>query len=80
MMELTNKYLIESKEKEALSAMNDISYSTMKRDYYGIGDNIEQLGKSLNQLNGESGLFGDDLKNIVKARDAFRKIKLGRYL
>ena len=80
MMELTNKYLIESKEKEALSAMNDISYSTMKRAYYGIGDNIEQLGKSLNQLNGESGLFGDDLKNIVKARDAFRKIKLGRYL
>lgn len=79
MLETTMKYLKESKEREALSVMSDIEYSTLKRAYYGVADNIEQLGKSLNAVNGKTGLFDEDLKNIVKARDAFRKLKLERY-
>ena len=78
-----DKYMTEAvggKEKEALSTMNDIEYSTLKRAYYGVGDHIEKLGKSLNSLNGQTGMFGNDLKHIVKARDAFRKISLGRYI
>ncbi len=80
MMELTEKYLMESKESEAISDLNEIEYNTLKRSYHGISDNIEQLGKSLNSLNGNTGLFGSDLKHIVKARDAFRKLSLGKHL
>lgn len=81
-MSKIDKYLKEatSKEREVLSAMNDIEFNTLKRAYYGVADNIEQLGTSLNALNGETGLFGNDLKNIVKARDAFRKLTIGRYV
>lgn len=79
-MDKVQKYMNEeSKEKEALSMMNNVEYSTLKRAYYGVADNIEQLGKSLNSLNGETGLFGKELKAIVKARDAFRKIDLFKY-
>ena len=72
-----DKYLGEANEKEELSLLNDIEHSTLKRAYYGVADNIEQLGKSLNSINGQTGLFAEDLKHIVKARDAFRKMKIG---
>ena len=76
------KYLIteQSKENEALSMMNNIDFNALQTAYYGVADHIEQLGRSLNSVNGDTGLFGEDLKNIVKARDAFRKLKIGRYL
>lgn len=80
MTDITTKYLGESKEKEELSLMNQIEFSTLRRAYYGVSDNIEQLGKSLRSVNEKTGLFSKDLKNIIQARDAFRKLEIGRYV
>lgn len=83
-MNTVDKYLNESNimttEKEALSSMGTIEANTLKNAYYGVGDHIEKLAIMLNGLTGDTGLFGKDLKNAVKARDAFRKITLGKYL
>jgi hypothetical protein len=67
-------------EKEVLRSMGAIEGNTLKTAYYGVGDHIEKLAIMLNGLNGDTGLFGNDLKYAVKARDAFRKITLGKYV
>ncbi len=83
-MDKIDKYLNErnimTTEKEVLSQMGTIEANTLKTAYYGVGDHIEKLAIMLNGLTGDSGLFGKDLKNAVKARDAFRKITLGKYI
>jgi len=68
------------KEKDVLSSMGTIEANTLKTAYYGVGDHIEKLAIMLNGLTGDTGLFGKDLKFAVQARDAFRKISLGKYL
>ena len=79
-MDKVNKYLNESKEKDALKSIGNRHSLKLKDAYYGVGDHIENLAIMLNNLTGETGEFGKDLKLAVQARDAFRKITLGKYL
>jgi hypothetical protein len=67
-------------EREVLKSMNNIEFSTLKTAYYGIADHMDKLAEMLNSLNGDTGMFGKDLELAVKARNAFRKISLGKYL
>jgi len=68
------------KEKDVIKSMNVIEANTLKTAYYGVGDHIEKLAIMLNELCGDTGYFCKDLKFAVQARDAFRKISLGKYL
>ena len=68
------------KEKDVIKSMNVIEANTLKTAYYGVGDHIEKLAIMLNELCGDTGYFCKDLKFAVQARDAFRKIDLGKYL
>lgn len=79
-MDKLDKYLTESKEKDVLSNMNNIKANTLRTAYYGVGDHIEKLAIMLNELCGDTGVFCNDLKNAVKARDAFRKLTIGKYV
>jgi hypothetical protein len=74
------KYLtIESKEKDALRANNKLA-NEIRDAYYGVGDHIGGLVTALNSFNGETGLFGNDLKNAKKALEYFNKMNLGKYV
>lgn len=82
-MDLIDKYIkeSESKEKEALSSMGQIEFSTLKNSYYGIGDNIDGLVKWMDHLNGKNnGLFKKDLQAAKDLKKAFYKIKIGKYI
>jgi hypothetical protein len=79
-MKNEDKYLSESKESDALKSMNNIKANTLRTAYYGVGDHIEKLAIMLNELCGDTGLFCKDLKLAVQARDAFKKITLGKYI
>jgi hypothetical protein len=79
-MKKEDKYLSESKESDALKSMNNIKANTLRTAYYGVGDHIEKLAIMLNELCGDTGLFCKDLKLAVQARDAFKKITLGKYI
>jgi len=68
------------KEKDVIGSMNVIKANTLKTAYYGVGDHIEKLAVMLNELCGDTDYFCKDLKLAVQARDAFRKISLGKYL
>jgi hypothetical protein len=79
-MTTIDKYLKESKEKEAIKSLSPSYGAELKAAYYGVADHIEKLAIQLNNLTGETGLFGKDLGLAVKARDAFNKITLGKYI
>jgi len=79
-MDKINKYLTESKERDAIQSLDRGDMSDLRDSYYGVGDHIERLAMALNVLVGETGEFGKDLKLAVQARDAYRKINLGRYV
>jgi len=68
------------REKDVLKNMGTIEANTLRTAYYGVGDHIEKLAIMLNELCGDTGYFCKDLKFAVQARDAFRKITLGKYL
>lgn len=79
-MDKIDKYLNESKEWDALKNWNQKDANDLKNAYYGVADNIETLASQLNALNGDTGFFGKDLGLAVKARDAFRKLILGKHI
>jgi hypothetical protein len=79
-MDKVDKYLKESKEKDALKSWNSDDFTALRDSYYGVMENIETLASQLNALNGDTGLFGKDLNLAVKGRDAFRKLTLGKYV
>jgi hypothetical protein len=79
-MDKINKYLNESKEKDAIRGMDNDDAINLKDSYYSVADEIENLANNLNVLVGETGLFVKDLKLAVQARDAFRKMTLGKYI
>lgn len=79
-MDKIDKYLKESKETDAIRNWDQADANALRESYYGVGDHIEELANQLNSLTGDTGLFGKDLGLAVKARDAFRKISLGKYV
>lgn len=79
-MTVIDKYLKESKENDAIRNWDNDDTNALRDAYYGVMENIETLASQLNALTGDTGEFSKDLKLAVKARDAFRKISLGKYL
>lgn len=84
-MDKLDKYLNEAISKEKINInqwaiVNKKEANELRNAYYGVADHIEKLANAANILTGDTGMFGNDLKNAVKARDAFRKITLGKYI
>lgn len=82
-MTTVDKYLKEANEKMTIkqwAAINPEDANKLRDAYYGVVDHIEKLANATNVLTGDTGEFGKDLKLAVQARDAFRKITLGKYL
>jgi len=79
-MDTIRKYLNESKEKDAIMNWDRDDANALRDSYYGVMEHIETLASQLNAINGDTGLFGKDLGLAVKARDAFRKLSLGKYV
>jgi len=83
-MDKVNKYLNESKEAQVIRDWAKNQSRTggrgLRDAYYSVAENIEKFANELNILVGDTGDFSNDLKNAVKARDAFRKITLGKYV
>lgn len=77
-------YLKEGKKEDesirAWAKENQYKSQKLEDSYYAVADNIGNLASLINRLNGDTGLFTNDLKNIKKSRDAFMKITLGKYL
>ena len=82
-MSTVDKYLNESKESQAIRDWAGASKdggNSLRIAYYGVMQHIETLANELNVLVGDTGEFSKDLRNAVKARDAFRKLTLGKYI
>jgi len=88
-MDKLDKYLGEArkiKKQTDRKVVQDWSWentekaTALQKSYYGVMDHIENLAVWLNDLTGDTGLFGNDLKNAVKARDALRKLTIGKYV
>jgi hypothetical protein len=86
-MDLIEKYLGEitegktsKEEKDALRDMDNREFNKLRDSYYGVSDHIRNLVGSINSLNGNTGLFGKDLKFAKQALAAFDKIGLGAVL
>jgi hypothetical protein len=61
------------------SADNDVVYNVKER-YYGVADHMQELTRTLNTLNGETGEFSADLTLAKKMLKLFDKMTLGKFL
>jgi hypothetical protein len=69
-----------SLERETIKGADNNLVNELRDRYYGVSDHITKMVAYLNRLNGDTGMFGGDLKNAKAALKAFDKISLGKYL
>lgn len=81
----TFKNLVTEESKDAvtrsmLRSADGNLVQALEDRYYGVADNIEELVRKLNMINGETGEFGADLTAAKKMLKLFDKMTLGKFL
>ena len=66
--------------RSMLRSADDQVVQDVEDRYYGVGDNMLELTRTLNRLNGETGEFSKDLTLAKKMLKLFDQMTLGKYL